>query len=280
MGSTQSTDPTNSVNPTAQLNPAIVQNLPQEQGLPQIIPDKPGTAYPNVTLEFGSGIQEYYTANTGSPGNYFSPGNDLGTLVASSGLNPTYTYTSFNGETEQFDASGHLTRSADRNNVGSTYTYDGSGKLTAIYPADGSTYTFAYDSNGYISEIYKLVTTVPATLQITTLTHDTSNPENLMSVNWPDRTFTTFTYDTNRLTVIQDDGVITTIAYDTNGIVSQIYDTSGTYTVDTPSSTSMYGYDGTGATRLATVTDPLNRTTTYRVEMASMETAPTAWARS
>ena len=214
----------------------------------------------DVIVTYGNGVTSQFTANM--DGSFTSPPTDLGTLRSSGG---GFTYTSFNGDVEQFNSSGQLTNTTNPNGVGTTYTYNGGGNLGGVQYPDGRTYTFAYNGD-YI----KTITGPGGT--VTTLTYDGGN---LVGVTQSDGVGLSFEYDVdNNLTNISQGDDSIWIVYDDNEIPYQVYDSAESthpYVVKTLVSEAMTPYDN----NVATITDPFGNITTYAMDNSGRPTQTT-----
>ena len=214
----------------------------------------------DVIVTYGNGVTSQFTANM--DGSFTSPPTDLGTLRSSGG---GFTYTSFNGDVEQFNSSGQLTNTTNPNGVGTTYTYNGGGNLGGVQYPDGRTYTFAYNGD-YI----KTITGPGGT--VTTLTYDGGN---LVGVTQSDGVGLSFEYDVdNNLTNISQGDDSIWIVYDDNEIPYQVYDSAESthpYVVKTLVSEAMTPYDN----NVATITDPFGNITTYAMDNSGHPTQTT-----
>ncbi|MDP1536434.1 MAG: DUF6531 domain-containing protein [Burkholderiales bacterium] len=172
-----------------------------------------------------------------------------------SGATTGWKYTTSNDEVETYNASGQLTSIANRAGLTHTLTYDTSNRLWKVTDSAGRQLTFTYDVTNRVRGM-----TDPAG-GVYSFTYDTTggNPNNLVSISFPDTSVRTFWYENATYT-----GAFT-------GIVDENGTRYGTYTYDSTgraiaSEHASGGIDrhtlayGTNAT---TVTDPLGTPRTY-----------------
>ena len=126
----------------------------------------------------------------------------------------TYTRTLKDGTTYQFNAQGYQTALADRNGNTTTYLYNGSNQLATITDPVGQVTTLAY--NGA-----RLATITDPAGRVTSVTYDDAG--NLITVEAPDQTRTSFNYDAQHRMVQKRDarGQVYVYQFDSAGRLKQ-----------------------------------------------------------
>jgi RHS repeat-associated protein len=209
-----------------------------------------------AVMYYGSGEPARWFAMNGS--SYVSPSDDFGTLVKNA--DTSFTYTSKHGVKWNFNPSGALTSITDPHNLAVTVTYSGSLVNTLQMP-DGGVTTFTYSSN-------LLATIVEPGNRTLTVTHNVSG--DVTGLTDADGSLRTFTYDSaHHLTNEQWGPLNVTYTYDSQtGVVTQIDAGGGTvYTIGNAAKIPLQTNPAATLNQVVgTLTDPLNRTTTYTID--------------
>jgi RHS repeat-associated protein len=200
----------------------------------------------------------------------------------------TYAGKSFDGTLKRLSDNSYEMITRDQR----SFRFDSAGLLTQIKPRFLPATTLAYTSG-------KLTSITDSAGRTITLTYNTGSPALIERVTLPDGRYVEYGYTSGRLTSVRNPrGKTSTLAYDTNGRLLSIqdpvgryqlqdiqYDAQGrvtsekdgagealtySYTTSTPYSLTTVTPAGRGSTvykhlgnLLISVTDPLNRTTTY-----------------
>ncbi len=139
---------------------------------------------------------------------FIAPPSESSTLTR----NPDGTYTRRlkDGTVYQFNAQGYQTSLADRNGNTTTYAYNGSNQLTTITDPTNQITMLAYSGT-------RLATITDPAGRITTLTHDSAG--NLIAIDAPDQTRTSFNYDAQHRMVQKRDarGQVSAYQFDSAG---------------------------------------------------------------
>jgi RHS repeat-associated protein len=233
-----------------------------------------------LILWSGPGSYRFYTDQ--GDGSFVNDGPDRGKIYSLTGGG--YKWVSILGVTEIFNADGFETYwiSADGAKT-VTFVYDSSDQLQNVHWYDGTNSTFNY----YSDRISQIVTRFPAatnsglgntsTGALETYTFGYSGGEQVTSIQQPDGRTYYFTYDLSgelvesRIGSAASSGLnVNSYRYDDNGFLSQIR--WGNFDSDS-SGLNIYNFAPYNTLALvtmwypepmfATVTDPLNRTTSY-----------------
>ena len=162
-----------------------------------------------VLLTSGDGTALFFS---GGPDTFTSPPRDFSTLIK----NPdgTYTRTSKDGTSTNFNAQGHQTSVMDRNGNTTRYSYDASDRLISVTDPAGLITTLIYVG----AKLQRI--TDPSGRQ-TQFQYDSSG--NLIRITNPDGSFLSYAYDEKGHIIRATDerGNSTTYAYDFAGRFSQ-----------------------------------------------------------
>ncbi|MDH5668629.1 MAG: hypothetical protein OEY86_11510, partial [Nitrospira sp.] len=134
----------------------------------------------------GTEINAIYTAGgiREMASTFLPPPGDTSTLTKEA--DGTYTRRLKDGTVYRFNPQGYQTSMADRNGNTTTYAYTGSQQLSTITDPVGEVTTLAYNGS-------RLATLTDPAGRVTQFTHDSAG--NLLAVEAPDQTRTTFQYD-------------------------------------------------------------------------------------
>ncbi|MBI3966183.1 MAG: hypothetical protein HY329_11160, partial [Chloroflexi bacterium] len=210
----------------------------------------PGDQSGDIVLVGPLGRSDRYRRQ-GTSSAYLAPPGVTTTLERLSG--GTYVATHRDQSKLTFNASGQLTKLADRYGNESTLSYNGSGQLTAIAdPGGRGSLTLGYTS-GRLTSVTDWLSPTP---RVASFQYDGSN--RLWKVTDRESQTTTYGYDgtSHRLTTITDPlgNVLVTNSYDTQGRVTEQRDARGIQTGGQPLSIA-YGSSVDG-TKAVTITHP------------------------
>ena len=196
-----------------------------------------------------------YFVGTGP--SYTSPANDQGTLVQN--MDGSYTYTSKDQIKTNFDSTGRMTSQVDPHGLAQSLAYFS--PLKTITQPDGGVVTFSYNVSNLLAWVEQ-----PGGFFLT-FSYDGSN--NLIGLVDAAGGIYTFAYDgSNRLINEQVGPLNTTYGYASDGTLNTINRGLGSVTTITAEATQ--GLSASTAINasqsVATVTDPLNHTTTYLLD--------------
>jgi RHS repeat-associated protein len=226
-------------------------------GLNQLVPVNSGVLW----VSGGTGGSRYFSALGG--GSFLSPPNDFGTLVQ---YGNSYTYTAKDQARFLYDASGRLVQVVDPHNLAASFRYNGN-QLANVFEPDGGVTTFNY-SLGHVSSILE-----PGN-RVLTFTYNAAG--DLTGITAPDGNQRTFTYDSfHHLT--NDRWLPLNASYSygaATGVLNRIDLGLGSTLGIVPVVARGLG-SGTAASAgqaVATLTDALNRVTTYTLDALGRET--------
>ncbi|MDH5669204.1 MAG: hypothetical protein OEY86_14465, partial [Nitrospira sp.] len=220
----------------------------------------------------GTEINAIYTAGgiREMAGTFLPPPGDTSTLTKEA--DGTFTRRLKDGTVYRFNAQGYQTSRADRNGNTTTYAYNGSRQLTTITDPVGQVTTFGYNGD-------RVATITDPAGRVTTLTHDSAG--NLLAVEAPDQTRTSFNYDAQHRMVQKRDarGQVFAYQFDFAGRLKQVVLPNGdsrllrpTDLTGVPDLAQGIGVAGNPATISqppviqATFTDAKGQTTTFETD--------------
>jgi RHS repeat-associated protein len=183
-----------------------------------------------LTTSFSYNANNDLTSSTDPKGNTtsyaYDGSNDLLSVTYADGTQEAWNNYDPQGEAAQFvDANGNATG----------YSYNAQGLLTKATFADGSSYTYTYDTRG------NMLTAAGAAGKIQFAYQDSSNPDLLTEVLYPNGQYLKFSYDTigQRTQSVDQTGYTTNYTYDALGRLSELTDGGGNLIV-------RYTYDAAG----------------------------------
>ncbi|MFI5454955.1 MAG: RHS repeat-associated core domain-containing protein [Isosphaerales bacterium] len=180
----------------------------------------------NFTYDAHNNLTSYTDAKGNTTGYGYNSANDLLSITYANGTRQTFTYNPLGEATQFLNARGQA--------IG--YTYDAQGLVATEAFADGTSYSYAYDARG------NLTSATDAQGKVTTFVYgDSSNPDLLTEVEYPDGTWLKFSYNVvGQRTQSMDQSAFTVnYAYDSLGRLSELTDGSGKLIVQ-------YAYDAAG----------------------------------
>jgi RHS repeat-associated protein len=225
-------------------------------GLDRLVVHTSGGSEQGVLLVYGVGGSRYFTRQ--GDGSYLSPDDEFGTMVKN--VDNSYTYTDKHQTKWNFSSTGYLQTVKDPHNLTLTYAYT-SNKLSTLTAPDSGITTFSYDAiSGWMNKI-----TLPGN-RVMTLTHNAAG--DLTGVQESDGSLRTMSYDSvHRLTNDRWGPRNTTYGYDTTtGLLNSIDSGQSTvYTITAANARGLQTSPARSASQqgIATLVDPLSRTTTY-----------------
>jgi RHS repeat-associated protein len=177
----------------------------------------------------------------------YDAGNRLTATTDANGHTTSYAYDSKNdllsityadGTTEvwkNYNPQGLAAQYVDANGHAIGFSYNAQGLMTQEAFADGSSYTFSYDARG------NMLTATSAAGTITFLYQNSSTPDLLTEVLYPNKQYLKFSYNTigQRTQSVDQTGFTTNYAYDTLGRLQKLTDGGGNLIVQ-------YSYDAAG----------------------------------
>jgi RHS repeat-associated protein len=217
------------------------------------------TFNPDGSIVWTDGQDHEYTFTPDGQGGYLTPTAIFGTFTATAS---GYHFRDTTGLVIEFDGSGRLTGTTDRNGNALVIAYDADGRLASVTEADaperslsftwtgnhitaisdvtGRTWQYAYTGNELTEVTAPADAQTPEAAEQYAYYNDTGLGGLLQQVTLPNGGTTTFTYYANRRAyqVTDPDGFTDTYSYN-------LYTNQTTYT-DANDHTTTYGYDSHG----------------------------------